>query len=65
MPTVATSTPSSAPAAFAPPGCGARRAVGDRDEGLRVNALVSFGEDGVGRLYAVSLTGRVFRVVPR
>ncbi len=41
------------------------RAVGDRDEGLRVNALVSFGEDGVGRLYAVSLTGRVFRVVPR
>ncbi|HZI91680.1 MAG TPA: PQQ-dependent sugar dehydrogenase [Thermoleophilaceae bacterium] len=41
------------------------RAVGDRDEGLRVVSLVSFGEDGRGGLYAVSLGGSVFRVLPR
>jgi glucose/arabinose dehydrogenase len=32
---------------------------------LRVEALSSFGEDGRGRAYAVSLSGPVFRLVPR
>lgn len=41
------------------------RAVGDRDEGLRVPSLVSFGEDGRGGLYAISLRGSVFRVLVR
>ena len=30
----------------------------------RVDELVSFGEDGEGELYAVSLDGRVYRLVP-
>jgi glucose/arabinose dehydrogenase len=33
-----------------------------RPSGLRVSSLVSFGEDGRGRVYAVSLEGRVFRI---
>jgi glucose/arabinose dehydrogenase len=37
-------------------------AVGDRSERAAVPYLVSFGRDGAGRIYAVSLVGRVFRV---
>jgi glucose/arabinose dehydrogenase len=33
-----------------------------RPSGLRVSDLVSFGEDGRGRVYAVSLSGPVFRI---
>ena len=32
---------------------------------LRVPGLVSFGEDGRGRVYAVSLNGPVFRIARR
>jgi hypothetical protein len=32
---------------------------------LRVDSLSSFGEDGRGRVYATSLGGPVFRLVPR
>jgi glucose/arabinose dehydrogenase len=38
------------------------RAREDRSERTVVSYLVSFGRDGAGRLYAVSLYGRVFRV---
>jgi glucose/arabinose dehydrogenase len=38
------------------------RARGDRSERTEVPYLVSFGRDGGGRLYAVSVSGRVFRV---
>ncbi len=41
---------------------GDRRGRGDRSERTVVPYLVSFGRDGAGRLYAVSLLGRVFRV---
>jgi glucose/arabinose dehydrogenase len=37
------------------------RAIGDGPLGLRVPALSSFGEDGSGRVYAVSLNGPVYR----
>ena len=40
-------------------------ASGDRKLGVSVRDLVSFGEDARGRLYAVSLDGGVFRLVPR
>jgi hypothetical protein len=33
-----------------------------RPTGLRVSELVSFGEDGRGRVYAVSLAGPVYRI---
>jgi glucose/arabinose dehydrogenase len=33
-----------------------------RPSGLRVSNLVSFGEDGRGRVYAVSLSGPVYRI---
>jgi glucose/arabinose dehydrogenase len=33
-----------------------------RPTGLRVSSLVSFGEDGRGRVYAVSLAGPVYRI---
>jgi glucose/arabinose dehydrogenase len=36
--------------------------AGDRDEPLTVPSLVSFGEDGCGRLHAVSLDGPVYRI---
>ena len=36
------------------------RLVDDRRLRLRVPYLVSFGEDGLGRVYAISLTGRVW-----
>jgi hypothetical protein len=35
-----------------------------RGLGVRVENLVSFGEDGVGELYALSLSGPVFRIAP-
>jgi glucose/arabinose dehydrogenase len=39
-----------------------RRAVDDRSEHTVVPYLVSFGRDGAGRLYAVSVSGAVFRL---
>ena len=41
------------------------RARGDRPLGVRVPDLVSFGEDARGRVYAVSLKGRIYRLAPR
>lgn len=38
-------------------------ASGDRSEGIAVEFLDSFGEDSCGRLYAVSETGPVYRIV--
>ena len=35
-----------------------------RGLGVRVENLVSFGEDGAGELYALSLSGPVFRIAP-
>jgi hypothetical protein len=35
----------------------------DRDEGVHIDALNSFGEDSCGRLYAVSGNGPVYRLV--
>jgi glucose/arabinose dehydrogenase len=40
-------------------------ASGDKAVGVSVGNLVSFGEDARGRVYAVSLNGGVFRLVPR
>ena len=37
--------------------------VDDRPLGLRVGSLSSFGEDSAGRLYAVSLSGPVYRLI--
>jgi hypothetical protein len=39
-------------------------AGGDRPLGLNVPSLSSFGEDNKGHVYAVSLDGDVFRLVP-
>lgn len=36
--------------------------VSNRSTGLRVANLTGFGEDGLHRLYATSLTGRVYRI---
>jgi glucose/arabinose dehydrogenase len=44
---------------------GPDRAIGDSPIGLRVPALSSFGEDGRGRVYAVSLNGPVYRLSAR
>jgi glucose/arabinose dehydrogenase len=44
------------------PGRGGAR--DDRPVGLTVPDLSSFGEDGQGRIYATSLSGPVFRLVP-
>jgi glucose/arabinose dehydrogenase len=41
------------------------RATGRRSTGLRVDSLSSFGEDALGRVYAVSLSGPVYRIVAR
>jgi glucose/arabinose dehydrogenase len=41
------------------------RVTGDRSLGLNVNELSSFGEDSSGRVYAVSLSGPVYRLVSR
>jgi glucose/arabinose dehydrogenase len=45
---------------FVPALTGARN---DRRLGLQVESLVSFGEDADGRIYAVSLSGPVYRLV--
>jgi glucose/arabinose dehydrogenase len=37
-------------------------ATGDRDTGLSVHDMSSFGEDALGRIYAVSLDGPVYRI---
>ena len=42
-----------------------RRARGDRPIGIRVPELVSFAEDARGRVYALSLKGKVFRLAPK
>jgi glucose/arabinose dehydrogenase len=44
---------------------GSGRARGGRLLGVGVDQLVSFGEDARGRVYAVSLSGDVFRLAPR
>ena len=36
-----------------------------RDTGIHVGSLTSFGEDGRGRVYVMSLSGGVYRLVPR
>ena len=41
------------------------RARGDRATSLSVRSLSSFGEDARGRIYAASLDGPVYRIVPR
>jgi glucose/arabinose dehydrogenase len=41
------------------------RARGDRATSLSVDGLSSFGEDARGRVYATSLNGPVYRLVPR
>ena len=41
------------------------RATSVRDTSLRVPSLSSFGEDARGRVYATSLSGPVYRLVPR
>jgi glucose/arabinose dehydrogenase len=41
------------------------RARSARGTSLRVRSLSSFGEDARGRVYAVSLSGPVYRLVPR
>jgi glucose/arabinose dehydrogenase len=38
------------------------RVVGERDLGIEVPRVVSFGEDGAGELWALSLSGGVFRL---
>jgi glucose/arabinose dehydrogenase len=43
----------------------ARRAVDDKPVGLEVPGLSSFGEDNEGHVYAVSLEGPVYRLVPK
>jgi glucose/arabinose dehydrogenase len=40
-------------------------ASGDRSVGVRVSGLSSFGQDGRGRVYAVSLRGGVYRLAAR
>ena len=41
------------------------RATSVRRTSLRVQSVSSFGEDARGRVYAVSLSGPVYRLVPR
>ena len=41
---------------------GADGVADDRELGLEVAGLSSFGEDAAGRLYAVSLEGPVYRL---
>jgi glucose/arabinose dehydrogenase len=40
-------------------------ARGNRQTGLSVNAMSSFGEDAAGHIYAVSLAGPVYRIAAR
>jgi glucose/arabinose dehydrogenase len=42
-----------------------RGASGDRPVGVSVGELASFGQDARGRVYAVSLAGRVYRLAAR
>jgi hypothetical protein len=42
-----------------------RRARGVRRTSLKVASLSSFAEDARGRVYAISLAGPVYRIVPR
>jgi glucose/arabinose dehydrogenase len=42
-----------------------RSAVGGRSLGVRVSELVSFSEDARGRVYAISLSGSVYRIAWR
>ena len=39
-----------------------RPSAASRSSGLRVSSLASFGEDGRGRVYAVSLAGPIYRI---
>ncbi len=41
------------------------RATGNRETGLSVTGLSSFGQDNLGRIYAASLGGPVYRLVER
>jgi hypothetical protein len=41
------------------------RARSVRSTSMRLDSLSSFGEDARGRVYAVSLDGPVYRLVPR
>jgi hypothetical protein len=41
------------------------RVRADRTLGPKVSQLDSFGEDGIGRVYAISLGGAVYRLAPR
>ena len=41
------------------------RARGVRRTSLQVESLSSFGEDAQGRVYVASLSGPVYRIVPR
>ena len=43
----------------------AGRATGVRATSMRIDTVSSFGEDARGRVYAVSLNGPVYRLVPR
>jgi len=43
----------------------AGRATGVRATSMRIQSVSSFGEDARGRVYAVSLDGPVYRLVPR
>ncbi|MFN8161615.1 MAG: PQQ-dependent sugar dehydrogenase [Solirubrobacterales bacterium] len=47
---------------FVPPGEAGGRARDDRPVGLEVPQLSSFGRDSAGRIYAVSLSGAVYRI---
>jgi hypothetical protein len=40
------------------------RATGLRKESARIGELSSFGEDSRGELYAMSLNGRIYRLLP-
>jgi hypothetical protein len=40
------------------------QATDDRELGLEVPQLSSFGEDAAGRVYVVSLEGPVYRLLP-
>jgi glucose/arabinose dehydrogenase len=49
---------------FIPPAAAGGTAGDDRELGLEVPELSSFGEDSEGRIYAASLTGPVYRLDP-
>jgi hypothetical protein len=36
----------------------------ERDLGISVSNLVAFGEDGAGELYAFSIAGDIYKIVP-